>query len=90
MDPLAEVLTLFQAPVLWSAVVLCAGSGILGVASPRFLATVNSVSKKSFDSNQFFAVLDKTFEADEFFLKHARLFGACSLATAALLYFQFG
>ena len=90
METLLELTAIYRVPLLWCGVILCAGSGLLGLVNPRFLEAVNSVSTKSFDSNRFFAVFDKSIDADQFFVKHARLFGVCAMATAAVLFYQIG
>ncbi len=90
MNTLSELAVLFRAPLLWSAIALCVVSGLIGLAGPRFLETANRMSAKSIDSNRFFAVFDKSIETDRFFVKHARLFGCCALATAVVLVLQIG
>ena len=88
MDTTLELFALFRTPLLWCAIVLCIGSGILGLANPEFLRKVNALSAKSVDTERFFSALNTNVNTDQFLLKHARIFGICAIVTSLVLFYQ--
>ena len=89
MDTIMGLIEVLKVPVLWTAIILCAGCGVLGLLSPKLLAMVNGLSTKWIDTNWLFSCMDKRFDVDRVLTKHARLFGLLSLAAAAGLFYQF-
>jgi hypothetical protein len=89
MDIFLGLVEVLKVPVLWTAIILCAGCGVLGVLSPKLLATINGISTKWVDTNWLFSYMDKKIDVDRFMVKHARLFGLLSLVTAVGLFYRF-
>jgi len=87
MDSAVEFTAIFRLPLLWCAFFLFAGSGVLGLASPKMLRSINSAWRKPTDG-QSEGILAKTIDADSFLLRHSRVFSVLSLAVGTFLYYQ--
>jgi len=87
MDSAVEFTAIFRLPLLWCAFFLIAGSGLLGLASPKMLRSINAAWRKP-AAGQSEGILAKTIDADSFLVRHARVFSVFSLAVGTLLYYQ--
>lgn len=86
MDTAVEFTAIFRVPLLWCAFFLFAGSGLLGLASPKMLRAINTAWRKP-AKKQSDGILDKTIDADSFLVRHARVFSVFSLAVGTFLYY---
>ena len=89
MEIFAGLLEILKVPVLWTAIILCAVCGLLGLVSPRLLGTANRLSTKWVDTNWLFSCMDKSVDVDQYFTRHARLFGLMSIVAAVGLFYRF-
>jgi hypothetical protein len=79
----------FAAPLLWMAVGLCGGVGLVALAGPGFLASLNAKSKQWVDTNKYFSWTEKQVDVDKFILRYSRVFGLFAVLTAGAMVYSF-
>lgn len=70
----------FLTPAIAAALVGTGLCGLLAVVSPTTFAAISVSARRQIDSNRWLAWLDKEVHVDDFFLRHARVFGLIALA----------
>jgi len=69
----------FVTPAIAAALVGTGLCGLIAVVSPKTFSVISAFGRRRIETNRWLAWLDKEVYVDEYFLRHARLFGLVTI-----------